>query len=110
MVMAWLRLNNSTTNEAHIKKACFCKQAILNPGIDTKTGAGCLPVTRYQLYEPQAHLHIFQLDCPTAQGDSPLKSLYLILKRTGIYFKYVAALTVLLKSQPLRHHKCHRPG
>ncbi len=58
MVMAWLRLNNSTTNEAHIKKACFCKQAILNPGIDTKTGAGCLPVNRYQLYEPQAYLHL----------------------------------------------------
>ncbi len=65
MVMAWLRLNNSTTNEAHIKKPAFTSRQNLKSGMDTKISAGCLPVTRYQLYEPQAYLQR-QLDCPTA--------------------------------------------
>ena len=107
--MAWLQFKHSTGFEAGIKKP------VRTDGLKThfpgsETGAGCLPVARYRLYEPQAYLHTSTGLSRRTGGSTTVKSSQAQSETPVPVSVKEAATADPVIPQPRRHRRYRNPA
>lgn len=107
--MAWLQFKHSTGFEAGRKKACPDGQA-QKALSGSERGAGCLPVARYRLYEPQAYLHPSTGLPRRTGGSTPVKSSQVQSETPVSVSVKEAAIAAPVIPQPRRHRRYRNPG